>query len=217
MKKHLLLLLLLAATYLHVHAQDNVVAQTIYNTSFVIDGIERNCLFYIPLHYNKDEGSYRLLIVLHDTGKTAKNVVSTYSDVLHRQADTAKAIVLYPDAVNKTWNTGPTTNGVNDAGFISIISDYFVQRYNCNAAEIFVAGLGHGGAMARKLGCDLPKKIAGIADFSMAGKPYTCSVPLLPADETQFMQGGKPDNASFERMWQFFINKNAATNAAAFD
>ncbi|MBG9376531.1 hypothetical protein I5907_09820 [Panacibacter sp. DH6] len=184
--------------------QDNLAGQTIYNTDFIIDGIPRNCLFYIPQHHNKEVNQYRLLIVLHDSGSTSKNVVSRYGDVLHAQSDSLQAVVLYPDAAGKTWSTGNAPGSVNDAGFISIIADYFVQRYGCNAKELFVAGLGQGGAMARKLGCDLPSKLAGIADLSASLQPYTCTVPLLPPDQVQLLQNGRPDTTAFLKMWQFF-------------
>ena len=179
--------------------------QTIYNTDFTIDNRPRECLFYIPKDYNKEEKTYPLLVVLHDSGSNSKNVIKDYGDFLHATADSLQAVILYPNAFKNSWGIANAKDSVNDVGFLSIVVEYFVQRYSFNADKVFVAGFGQGGLMANKIGCDLPERITAIANLSAKPNSYTCKVPALQQSAISFDAKGKVLNTTFQNMWKFFM------------
>ena len=190
-----------------VNAQDAIPGQTIYSSNFNIDNIPRNCVFYIPLGYGKHE-AYPLVIMLHDKGSSAKNVIKTYGVPLHANADSASAIIIYPDAVAGHWNDGTANDTVNDVGYLSILADYFIQRYQCDPDQVYITGFGNGAAMAYKFACDLPGKAAAVASFFNAGNGGLCnniSVPVLPSTVVSLSANGKLTNATIGYMWKFFM------------
>ena len=134
-------------TSILLYAQDAIPGQTIYSSDFNIDGIARSCTFYIPLDYGKKD-DYPLIIILHDSGSNSKNMIKSYGAIMHAHADSVTAIIIYPDAVAGRWNDGTDTkDSINDAGYLSILTDYFIQRYQCNPAQVYIAGFGNGGKL----------------------------------------------------------------------
>jgi len=145
---------------------------------------------------------YPLLIMLHDKGTDAKTLIKNYGDMLHANADGIPAVIIYPDAVEGKWNDD-AADSINDVGYLSILVDYFVQRYQCNPEQVFIAGFGNGASMAYRFCCDLPGKVAAVALFSNTGTRPVCSnftVPLMP-------EASKVSNAAINTMWQFFMQQ----------
>ncbi|QEC67230.1 hypothetical protein FRZ67_07950 [Panacibacter ginsenosidivorans] len=188
-------------------AQDAIPGQTIYSSNFNIDNIPRSCTFYIPLDYGKQE-TYPLVIILHDKGSSAKNVIKTYGDLLHANADSAGAIIIYPDAVDTKWNDGTNKDSVNDVGYLSILTDYFIQRYQCDPDQVYIAGFGNGAAMAHKFACDLPGKVTAIASFFNPDNKGSCNnllVPVLPVTAISLSANGRLTTTAISNMWKFFM------------
>src|SRR3954453_7886070 len=116
---------------------DSLKGGELYSSNFLIDGIQRDFIYYIPLNYEKSE-AHALVIFLHNEGKNGKDLIKNYGNKIQLLADSFNAVVIYPDAVAARWNdklseSFPTTNTVNDVGFISILIDYFKQVYSCDA------------------------------------------------------------------------------------
>lgn len=118
---------------------DSLKPKGIYTSSFIIDEIPRNLTYYMPQNYGKLE-IYPLLIVLHDEKSSAMNVIKQYGDLIHAKADSANCVVMYPDAVDGIWKNGKNKDSLNDRMFISIMINFFVQQYHCDAARVY---LGH--------------------------------------------------------------------------
>jgi poly(3-hydroxybutyrate) depolymerase len=149
-------------------AQESAVKpQGIYSSNFVIDGIPRNITFYIPLGYGKHE-NYPVVLLLHAEGETGKAMAKKYGGAVQALADSVHAIVVYPDAINGHWNTKmgskAATDTINDAGFLSIMFDYFMQQYHGDPTRAYALGFYSGGEMAWRLGC-YSHVIAAIAPF----------------------------------------------------
>ena len=128
----------------------------IYTSDFVIDQIPRSITYYAPLRYGKKE-DYPLLILLHNDKDNAKSVIKKYGDFIHASADSSGCMVMYPDAVSGHWNSKENSevkDTINDAGFISIMLDYFVQQYHCDPNRIYLMGIGSGGAMCYRFNCE---------------------------------------------------------------
>jgi len=197
--------LLFVAAEARVSAQDAIAGQTLYSSNFDIDGIPRTCTFYIPLNYTKLD-SIPLLIVLHDNNSDVKTLIKNYGDNSHAVADSIGAVVIYPAAVAQTWHDSVNSN-MNDVGYISILIDYFVQRYQCNAAQVYIAGVGESASLALRFGCDVPRKVTAIATLLYAGKPAceSFTVPFMLFESSNI--NGKISNAGMHEMWKFFLEQ----------
>lgn len=144
--------------------------QGIYTSEFTIDNIPRLITYYMPQNWGKQE-KYPLVVVLHDAGSSAKNNIKSFGDVLHAKADSGNCVVLYPDAVAGHWNskTGdpfPATDTINDAGFVSMMVDFFIQQYQCAPERLYVIGIGNGGDLAKLMNCERPNKYAAVASIN---------------------------------------------------
>src|SRR4051812_26110609 len=149
---------------------DSLKGGELYQSNFLIDGIQRNFIYYIPVNYGKQD-MYPLVIFLHEENGNGKSFIKNYGNAIQLLADSSDAIVLYPDAVNGNWNdkmegNSNATDTINDVGFISILIDYFRQVYGSNPSKVYVAGLFDGGRLAYGLSCDIPGKITALAPFT---------------------------------------------------
>lgn len=181
--------------------------QTLYSSDFIIDEIPRNFNFYIPLHYSGGD-SHALILFLSDNS-TAKNSIEAYGDIMHANADSNNTVVVYPDAV-RHWNNGLSKDTINDAGFLSILIDYFVQRYQCNPLQVYVCGLGNGGAMAYKLQCDYPTKVTAVAAFFSNQNKNLCSNAgtfFMNTQQNPSTANTRFDAVIIKNMYGFFMQK----------
>ncbi len=141
---------------------DSLKPKGIYTSSFIIDEIPRNLTYYMPQNYGKLD-IYPLLIVLHDEKSNAMNVIKQYGDLIHSKADSADCVVMYPDAVDGIWKKGKNKDSLNDRMFISIMINFFVQQYHCDAAHVYLLGIGAAGNVAYQMGCERNSKITALA------------------------------------------------------
>jgi len=182
-----LLLILLNLQFTACSQNDSLKGGELYSSNFLIDGVQRNFTYYMPINYGKKD-QYPLVIFLHGMGATGKNIIKSYGSRIHAMADETNYIVIYPDAVVGHWNdkmggSFPATDTINDVGFISILIDYFRDVYNCDAKRVYVAGFSNGGELAYRLSCDIPFKITAIAPFisamgTEAAQQFTNAEPL---------------------------------------
>src|SRR4051812_1078485 len=162
--------LLFAFFYFASYSQnDSLKGGELYSSNFLIDGIQRNFIYYLPVNYGKQD-MYPLVIFLHEENGSGKSIVKNYGSIIQPLADSSDAIVIYPDAVASHWNekmgdSSPATDTINDVGFISILIDYFRQVYGSNPHQVYVSGLFSGGKLAYRLSCDIPGKVTAIAPF----------------------------------------------------
>jgi poly(3-hydroxybutyrate) depolymerase len=82
---------------------------------------------------------------------------------MDKVADRDKFIIVYPSALNKSWNM---TTGGDDLTFIVAIIDTIDARYHINRNRIYVTGFSQGGFMSFLLGCKYSDIFAAIAPVS---------------------------------------------------
>jgi poly(3-hydroxybutyrate) depolymerase len=90
-------------------------------------------------------------------------------------ADREKFIVVYPDAINKSWDL----TGANDYAFILAIIDTMNAKYHIDKARIYSCGFSQGGFMSFQLACRYSDIFAAIAPTSgliSMGGTGTCSL-----------------------------------------
>ncbi len=198
----------------YAQSQENTVRpQGIYSSSFVIDGIPRTINFYIPLHYGGSV-NYPIAFFLHAERETGTLLIKKYGETLHRLADESSCIVVYPDAVGGHWNTKldshAPTDTINDAGFINIMTGYFIQQYQGDPARIFAAGFYNGGSMAWRLSCTAANKITAVAPFipNPQALQKACT-PRAYFNAEKFMPpvGKKFTTEGIEAAWKFLMGQ----------
>jgi len=133
---------------------------------------ERTYLVHLPADYNSSN-SYPLMLNLHGSKSCAIEQMS-YSS-MNGIADIGNFIVIYPNGIKNTWNSGRGDKfnpDINDVGFISALIDTAIIDYSVDSTRVYAVGMSNGGIMCYRLGNELPNKIAAIA--SVAGGMSTC-------------------------------------------
>jgi polyhydroxybutyrate depolymerase len=213
MKKQLfyLLLILLNFQFVVYSQNDSLKGGELYSSNFLIDGVQRNFTYYMPANYGKKD-QYALVIFLHDMGGSGKDLIKSYGNTIHAMADSSDCIIIYPDAVAGHWNdkmggSFPATDTINDAGFISILIDYFRDVYYCDAKRVYIAGFSNGGELAYRLSCDISAKITAIAPF--ISNPEEAATKCNSSESVAIMNtnqtGKNPDQNDIVEAWNFFM------------
>ncbi len=141
----------------------------LHEDSFQSRGLQRTILYYIPKHLKK-QARPPLVLILHAFGESAKSTSDMSSHVAYSMADSAGAVVVYPNAIAAHWNdnmgtTYDPSDGVDDVAFLRELTDHFINRFNCDPRRVYVVGISNGGTMAYRLSLEMPEKIAGMAVF----------------------------------------------------
>ena len=134
--------------------------------SLTFESNTRSYRIFIPKSYNLVK-KYPLVFNLHGNGSNAEEQ-EAYSE-MNLIADTADFIVVYPDGIGNTWNSGfniPYDSGTNDVGFISMLIDTLAANYNIDMQRIYSCGMSMGGFMSYRLACELHNRIAAIASVT---------------------------------------------------
>ena len=140
--------------------------------SFVFEGITRDYFVFLPQNYN---GVTKMPVVFNLHGYTLDKQQQMNYSQMNLVADTAGFIVVYPNAVNTTWNSGiydspiaPPNPNINDIGFIDALIDTLSKHYSIDLEKIYSCGFSNGGFMSFKLACQLSNRIAAIASVEGA-------------------------------------------------
>ena len=196
---------LLSFSLSHAFSQyEGIQPQGVYTSDFNIDNRPRLITYYMPLSWGKRD-LYPLVVVLHDANSSAKNTIKSLGDIIHARADSTDCVVLYPDAVAAHWNskTGTSSSAgdsVNDAGFISIMVDFFIQQYRCDPKRLYIIGVGSGGNMAKQLNCYSTNKYAAIASIN-GNEASTCQ----NSNTANTLDVNAPIKEAIGQSWDFVL------------
>ena len=134
--------------------------------SFEFEGRTRDYIVSLPDNF-RDTTNFPLVIYLHGYDWTAE--IEIDYTLMNLVADTSGFIVVFPNAVDRRWNSGigedaawPTPD-IDDVGFINALIDTLSNHYSINLERIYACGLSNGGFMSYKLACQLSHRIAAIA------------------------------------------------------
>lgn len=191
--------------------------------SFDFEGQTRSYRLYVPASYQAGTPS-ALVFNLH--GYTSNAQQQEFYSGMNAVADTAGFILVYPDGVNSSWNSGfgsSYSGGVNDVGFISALIDSLSAAYSIDSLRIYSCGMSNGGFMSFRLACDLQHRIAAIASVTGTMSPMqldSCkglrAVPVLQIHGTNdptVPYGGSGISASVDATLNYWrsINQCNAT------
>jgi polyhydroxybutyrate depolymerase len=130
----------------------------------VHDTRERPYLLHVPTTATSD--GRPLLLELHGRGIEAE--LFDRMTGFRRLADEEGFVVALPSAVGEVWNDGrnPTAARVDDVGYLAAVIDDAVTRVPIDDRRIYVVGMSNGATMAGRLACELPDRIAAIAQVA---------------------------------------------------
>lgn len=155
------------------------------------DGLTREYILHVPASY---DGSSPVPLIFNFHGYGSSNIAQIYYTSFNNVADTAGFIVVYPNAVNNSWNVGfegQFNNGIDDVGFVEMLIDSLYNRFAIDPARIYSTGMSNGGFFSYRLACELPGRFAAIAsvtgtmtDTMRIFCPYTRDFPIMEVHGT---------------------------------
>jgi len=218
MKAIFSLLLLLVSGYLP--------AQSI-TASIQHDGLSRNYRVHVPSTYQAGIAA-PLVFNLH--GYTSNAQQQEFYSGMNAIADTAGFILVYPDGVNNSWNSGfgaSYSTGTDDVGFLSTLIDSISANYSIDSLRIYSCGMSNGGFMSFRLACDLQHRIAAVASVTGTMTQMqldSCkglrAVPILQIHGTQdatVPYNGSAISASVDATLNFWRNLNQCGSGIVHD
>ena len=186
--------------------------------SFDHDNVSRSYIVHLPPAYSSSN-LHPMVINMHGYGSNA--VQEQFYAEMNGVADTANFIVVYPDGVDNSWNSGQLWSynpGINDVGFIAALIDTMINNFSIDSSMVYACGMSNGGFMSYRLACELENKIAAIASVTgvMSDSIYNnCQtdrpVPILhmhgTADPT-VAYNGTPGNTAVETGIDWWVQNN---------
>ena len=159
MKKQLTLLALLLVTAATFAVPTVTITMNYQNTN-------RTFLVHVPPGYTQSQ-KLPCVFNLHGYGSDAAQ--QEFYSRMSETADSNNFIVVYPNGIANSWNSGfqyPYNSDPNDVGFISKIIDTMYTLYNINLQRVYACGMSNGGFQSYRLACDLENRIAAIASVT---------------------------------------------------
>lgn len=202
-----------------------IIVQNVYGQqsvdSLLHDEAYRHYRLYIPPAF-ADEVNLPLVFNLH--GLTSNAVQQEFYSKMNEVSDTAGFIVCYPDGLNNMWNSGFNPNSTDDVGFIDVLIDELLDKYNIDLNRIYTCGMSNGGYQSYYLACELPNRFAAIASVTGTMFPAvynSCapnrSIPVLQIHGTNdgtVLYNGSSTATPIEQVIQFWVENNLCTAAA---
>lgn len=194
---------------------------------FTYDNVYREFRIYVPPTYDASNPT-SLVINMH--GYTSSAFQQEVYTQMNSVADTAGFILVYPDGINASWNSGftvPYNGGVDDVGFLSAMIDTLGFHYNLDPAKVYACGMSNGGFMSFRLACDLEDRIAAIASVTgtmttlqLNNCTATRPVPVLQIHGNNDMTvayNGDNLSVSVDSTLSYWKNINQCTTPVVYD
>lgn len=163
--RFVLLFLFLGVCCQHLQAQYK-------RDSVFVGGEVRYFNIYLPKHYSS-YSAFPLVMAFHGAGGTGWTSIK-YQSKLSKKADAEHFIVVYPEGKRFQtstycgWNAGDccdpsSTNNVDDVGFVNILLDTLLSRYDIDDTRIYAVGSSNGAMFSLRLACELSERITAVA------------------------------------------------------
>ncbi len=161
-----------------------------------VNGVQRSYYYYLPSNLTTLQGldakGVRFVISFHDQGQNG----ATNADVTRWQelGETNGFAVIFPNAVNGTWNTTLDASGNNEAAFVNAAWAAIRSATNLSDANaVYLTGIGTGASVAHQIAMIAPNVtqipvisavagIRGVANSAVFSLPTTSFVftPTTP-------------------------------------
>ena len=147
-----------------VAAQSPGAAVTVQERSLRVGERDRTYLLVAPV---APAGKRALVIVLHGSSGTGKNMRDATGERFDRLAEQEGFLVAYPDAVGGNWYDCRASSAwrrdVDDVGFLRAIVQSAVTELAVDPARVYLFGYSGGGHMAMRYAWEAPDGVGGIA------------------------------------------------------
>ncbi len=189
------------------------------------DNITRSFLVHTPPGFTTAQ-QLPVVFNLHGYGSDAAQ--EEFYSRMSETSDANNFIVVYPNGLNNSWNSGftlPYNSSPDDVGFISKIIDTLVTLYNIDLNRVYACGMSNGGYQSYRMGCDLENRIAAIASVTGVISSLTAfycnnqsrKVPVLHIHGTMdplVLYNGSAGSESVEATVSFWVNGNLCSAAS---
>lgn len=133
--------------------------------TIVHDGLERGYELHVPSTWSLGQ-SLPLVFVLHGTTQTGERIMEISN--FNALAEANNFIVVYPDGIGGSWNTGiPLASTADDMGLIEALIARFQVDLGVDTLRIYSCGFSAGGYLSYRLACESSRCFAAVA--SVAG------------------------------------------------
>jgi poly(3-hydroxybutyrate) depolymerase len=162
--------------------------QTTETKSFQVAGVPRTYIVHVPSGLSTTPPLVFNIHGYNIDGALFRSITQT-----DKVADREKFIIVYPSAINKSWNI---TTGGDDLTFLREIIDSIDVKYHIDRNRIYAAGFSMGGFMSFMLGCKYSDIFAAIAPVSGLLPSGTCT---LKRPVPMFLKFGTNDVATVDK------------------
>jgi polyhydroxybutyrate depolymerase len=163
-------------------------AQTTETKSFQVAGTARTYIVHVPSGLSNNPP-----LVFNIHGYNIDGALMRSITQMDKVADREKFIIVYPSALNKSWNM---TTGGDDLTFIVAIIDSIDAKYHIDRNRVYATGFSQGGFICFLLGCKYSDIFAAIAPVSGLLPSGTCT-PKRPVP--MFLKFGTDDVATVDK------------------
>ena len=105
-----------------------------------------------------------LVVAFHGMGIDCKDLMPWYSD-LNSTAEKHKFILVYPNAIGRSWGLAPDKVQSDLALFDALVARLSTD-YKIDASRIYVLGMSNGGYFAHLVGKERSKQVAAVCSHS---------------------------------------------------
>jgi polyhydroxybutyrate depolymerase len=132
-------------------ATSSLAAQQTISGTLQVNGVDRTYLLHLPTG-DRTGKPLPLVLALHGAGMTSALMATVTG--LNAWADKTGFIVVYPQGLEKHWNSElPPAAGVDDSVFMKELLAKIEGTYSVDRSRVIVAGYSNGSEFAQELGC----------------------------------------------------------------
>jgi poly(3-hydroxybutyrate) depolymerase len=166
-------------------SSDTPSTSVLSKATVTVNNVARDYHYYLPSNLDalKEDNikGIRVVISFHDQGQTSEaNANETHWNEL---AEANGFVVIYPDAVNGTWNTTLSASGPDDLTYVWTAWSDIRTKYNVSDTNaVYPTGFGAGAVMANQLAMMGPvigylAPISAVAGIDGVANPAVFALP----------------------------------------
>lgn len=176
-------------------------------TTVQVGGRTRNMLVHAPSGIASNRP---LLISMHGLNQDAE--YQQNQTKWESIADTAKFVLVYPRAINLSWDI----SGTSDTDFILAIIDAMHEKYGIDLNRVYLSGFSMGGMLTYHAATKIADKIAAFAPVSgyLMGGPNTNSSRPIPIIHTHGTADDVVGYSGVQRCMDAWVKRNNCPSTA---
>lgn len=189
-----------------------------YKQTVTVKGKKREYYIYLPKGADLTK-KYPAVVTFHGFESDANGVKWLLQP--EKKAEAFKYIMIFPNALNKSWNVGKGLGSKNknadDKAFLATLLNTLPARHPINKKKIYAMGFSNGAQMASLAYCDFGDKIAAVGivahsmNISSCQPKYKTPVTLFQGTSDKYVPfngGGKYGIRSYKNSLNFFVKAN---------